>query len=112
MNLPIGHQKEILKLTARRFLNPPAKKSIVFIGSSIFRLWETLESDMKPLQVFNQGFGGARTWEVLNYADKLVIPYQPKIIVYYCGSNDINAGKDELEIKQHFQMFVEYSTTY
>lgn len=107
-NQLIGHQPEIRSLIAKRALNPPPEKGIIFIGSSIFRLWLTLESDMKPLPVFNQGFGGARTWEVLNYADRLVLPYQPRIIVYYCGSNDISAGKKAKEIQQGFQLFVEY----
>ena len=54
----------------------------MFVGSNIFRLWKTLELDMSPLPVINQAFGGARTWEILYYSDRLIIPYQPKIIVY------------------------------
>lgn len=44
----------------------------------------------------------------MHYTEKLIIPHQPKIIVYYCGSNDINAGKKAAGIKQRFQKFVEY----
>lgn len=104
----IGHKQQVLRLMANRSLKLIAPGKIMFVGSSIFRLWKTLEFDMYPLPIINRAFGGSKTWEVLYYADKLVIPYQPKLVVYYCGSNDINAGLDALGIKERFQMFVEY----
>ena len=104
----IEHRQQVWKLIARRVIKPIPPQKIMFVGSSIFRLWKTLEADLYPLPIFNQAFGGSRTWEVLYYADKLIIPYQPKIIVYYCGSNDINAGTDAEGIARRFQMFFEY----
>ncbi len=73
--------------------HPPARGGILFVGSSIFRQWTTVPQDMAPLPTFNRAFGGARTWEVLHYADRVVLPYRPRVIVYYCGSNDVNAGE-------------------
>jgi len=107
-NQSIGHRQQVWQLIAKRTIKPIDPQQIMFVGSSIFRLWKTLESDMYPLPVVNQAFGGSKTWEVLYYADQLIIPYQPKIIVYYCGSNDINAGADAVGIQQRFQMFSEY----
>ena len=72
---------------------PPQKNAILFIGSSIFRQWTNVTEHMAPLPVFNRAFGGSRTWEVLNYMDQIVLPYRPRIIVYYTGSNDVNAGE-------------------
>jgi lysophospholipase L1-like esterase len=74
-------------------LTPPPKQAILFIGSSIFRQWTHLTEQMAPLPVFNRAFGGSRTEDVLCFMDKVVLPYSPRIIVYYCGSNDINAGE-------------------
>ena len=34
-------------------------ESIVFVGSSSFTLWSSLEADMAPLPAVNRGFGGA-----------------------------------------------------
>jgi hypothetical protein len=65
---------------------PPPKDAILFIGSSIFRQWTNVREHMAPLPVFNRAFGGSRTWEVLNYMDQVVLPYRPRIIVYYTGS--------------------------
>jgi lysophospholipase L1-like esterase len=72
---------------------PPPQNAILFIGSSIFRQWAGLKEQMAPLPVFNRAFGGSRTWEVLHYLDQIVLPYRPRIIVYYTGSNDVNAGQ-------------------
>jgi lysophospholipase L1-like esterase len=87
--------------------NPPPKGAILFIGSSIFRNWKNLKRQMAPLPVFNRAFGGSRTWEVLDRMDQVVLPYEPRIIVYYCGSNDVNAGEKAEPIFSRFREFVE-----
>jgi hypothetical protein len=88
-------------------LTPPPTGGIEFIGSSIFRQWTQLEQHMAPLPVFNRAFGGSRTIEVLFSMDKIVLPYKPSIIVYYCGSNDINGNVPLDSIYQRFRQFSE-----
>lgn len=85
---------------------PPPQEAILFIGSSIFRRWEKLTEQMAPLPVFNRAFGGSQTHEILAYMDKIVMPYKPKMIVYYCGSNDINADITPQGIAGNFKEFV------
>ena len=87
--------------------HPPVPGGVLFTGSSIFRFWESLCADMAPLPILNRAFGGARTWEVLHYMDRIVLPYRPRIIVYYCGSNDVEAGARAEEISERFQRFAE-----
>jgi lysophospholipase L1-like esterase len=70
--------------------NPPPHGAILFIGSSIFKQWTNLVADMSPLPVFNRAFGGSRTSDILERIDQIVLPYTPKLIVYYAGGNDIN----------------------
>ena len=84
----------------------PSKNSILFTGSSTIRMWETLEEDMAPLRVINRGFGGARIIDVLHYYKKVVLPYHPKGIVFYCGENDI-AGllKSKSLIQEYITIF-------
>jgi lysophospholipase L1-like esterase len=86
---------------------PPPTGSILFVGSSIFRLWKGLTEQMSPLPVFNRAFGGSRTHEILAYTDRIVLPYQPRVIVYYCGSNDINASVPPGRIAGNFGEFVD-----
>jgi lysophospholipase L1-like esterase len=68
---------------------PPAPGGIVFTGSSSFTLWSTMERDLAPLRVLNRGFGGARMRDVVHYAERLVLPYQPRAVVLFAGTNDM-----------------------
>ena len=86
----IGFADAIAAFEARDKEAPPPTGGILFIGSSIFRQWEALTEQMAPLPAFNRAFGGSKTWEVLHYADRVVLPYAPRFVVYYCGSNDVN----------------------
>lgn len=75
--------------------NPPNKGGILFVGSSIFRQWASVADDMAPLPVLNRAFGGSRTADQLAHFAQVVPPYAPKVIVYYCGSNDLKAAAPE-----------------
>jgi lysophospholipase L1-like esterase len=86
--------------------SPPPQNGILFIGSSIFRQWANLKEHMAPLPAFNRAFGGSRTWEVLHYMDQIVLPYRPRIILYYTGSNDVNAGQSAKAIVERTMEFM------
>ena len=87
---------------------PPAKGGILFVGSSIFRQWKDVADHMASLPVLNRAFGGSRTGDQLARFDQLVPVYEPKVIVYYCGSNDLNAKPaDEPDVI--FARFREFS---
>ncbi|WP_396206169.1 GDSL-type esterase/lipase family protein [Gemmatimonas sp.] len=85
----IGFADAIAAFETNDRLAPPPAAGILFIGSSIFRQWEALTEQMAPLPVYNRAFGGSKTWEVLHYTDRVVLPYKPRFVVYYCGSNDV-----------------------
>jgi hypothetical protein len=102
----MGFAAQIEAFLAQDRTAPPPREAILFIGSSIFNQWTTLKEQMAPLPVFNRAFGGSRTWEVLHYMDKIVLPYQPRIIVYYTGSNDVNAGESAPAIEARTKAFI------
>jgi lysophospholipase L1-like esterase len=87
---------------------PPPKDAIVFVGSSSFALWESLEADMAPLVVINRGFGGSKIPDITHYLDRVVLPYQPRALVFYAGDNDMAAGKVKTpqEVLSAFQEFL------
>ena len=87
--------------------SPPPTGGILFVGSSSIRLWKTLAADFRGLPVFNRAFGGSQTREVTAFADRIVIPYKPRLIVFYCGSNDVMAGRTVPEAVEDFKAFVE-----
>ncbi|MBR2540332.1 MAG: Ig-like domain-containing protein [Mogibacterium sp.] len=85
-----------------------AQGRVIFYGSSSIRKWKTLAKDMSELEVLNHGFGGSTVNDCLYYADKLIIPYNPKAIVFYAGTNDIGFGYSANKIYSRSVEFVKY----
>ena len=85
----------------------PATGGIVFVGSSIFHRWTTLASQMAPLPTTNLAFDGSQTTDMLRIVDSRVIPLRPKVIAYYCGSNDVDAGEAASAIVDRIVRFID-----
>ena len=86
--------------------NFPEKGKILFTGSSSIRFWDSLEEDMKPLEVLNRGFGGAQISHVIYHFEEIIKPYDPKAIVFFCGTNDLTALKTPKETLNDFKKFL------
>ncbi len=85
------------------------RHAILFAGSSSIRLWSSLEKDMFPLSVLNRGFGGSTLPELIHYADRIILPYKPDIIVLYCGENDLaNDETSADQVYNNFKKFYKY----
>jgi lysophospholipase L1-like esterase len=92
--------------------SPPPRGVIVFTGSSSIRFWKSLKEDMAPLPVMNRGFGGSQIHQVTHYADRIVLPYQPRAVVFYAGENDmaglyLSRKKSPSDIRDAYQGFCE-----
>jgi lysophospholipase L1-like esterase len=85
---------------------PSPGGGIVFVGSSIFHRWTNLTTQMAPLPIVNRAFDGAQTEDMLRGFQSFVLPYRPRVIVYYCGSNDVDAGDPAEAIVDRIQQFV------
>ena len=86
--------------------NFPEKGKILFTGSSSIKFWESLEEDMEPLEVLNRGFGGAQISHVIYHFEEIIKPYDPKAIVFFCGTNDLTALKTPEETVHDFKKFL------
>ena len=86
--------------------NFPEKGKILFTGSSSIRFWDSLEEDMEPLEILNRGFGGAQISHVIHHFEDIVKPYNPKAIVFFCGTNDLTALKTPEETVHDFKKFL------
>lgn len=85
---------------------PPAN-AVLFMGSSSIRLWTTLAQDIPEVPTINRGFGGSLVFESTLYADRIAIPYHPKIIVMFAGTNDLAYGnRTPAQVFQEYQDFV------
>jgi lysophospholipase L1-like esterase len=85
---------------------PSPREGILFVGSSSIRLWETLQEDLAGLPVINRGFGGSQIREVNAFIDRIVLPYRPRLVVFYAGTNDLNAGLRVERVFADYQQFV------
>jgi lysophospholipase L1-like esterase len=87
--------------------NPPARDAVLFTGSSTIRLWKTLTKDFPDNKVINRGFGGCHVADCTYFADRIVIPYAPRLIVFRAGTNDIADGMTPEQVSSDFKAFVE-----
>ncbi|MFY0599263.1 MAG: GDSL family lipase [Cyclobacteriaceae bacterium] len=80
---------------------------IVFYGSSSFRLWETMQEDLAPLNTLNLGFGGASFgWSVFYYDRVIKILEKASHVVFYCGDNDLDNGLTPEAVMKRFKKLV------
>ena len=86
------------------------KGTILFVGSSIFHRWTQLTPQMAPLPVDNIAFDGAVTDDWNRLIESRVIPAKPKVIAYYCGSNDVDAGDSATRIVARIRQFIDRVT--
>ncbi len=90
---PGPFEPEIVAYEKKDAASAPTPGGVVFVGSSSFRMWKDLETSFPGVNVINRGFGGSELSDSVKYADRIVIPYNPAMVVIYAGDNDIAAGK-------------------
>jgi lysophospholipase L1-like esterase len=86
--------------------NPPPKDAVLFIGSSTIRFWTTLPQDFPGQRVINRGFGGSEIVDSTHFAERIIFPYQPRMVFLRAGGNDIHAGKSPEQVFSDFKDFV------
>jgi lysophospholipase L1-like esterase len=87
-------------------VTPPPQNAIVFIGASSIVRWNLSSSfpELGP-QAINRGFGGSLAADSTRYAERIVIPYRPRIVVFYAGDNDVEANHTPEQIAGDFTAF-------
>jgi len=83
---------------------PPAG-GILFVGSSSIVGWN-VDRCFPGLPVINRGFGGSQIADSVHFADRIVLPYRPKVIVLYAGDNDVASGKSPDRVLRDYRQFV------
>ena len=80
------------------------KGKVLFLGSSSIRRWDTAAA-FEGIDSINRGFGGSQTSDCIYFFDRVVTPYEPSVIVFYEGDNDISKGKTVGQVFNDFQTF-------
>ncbi len=103
---PHKFEKEIAAFEAADQKAFPPPGAILFIGDSSIRLWKSLAEDFPGEKVINRGFGGSSMADALRYADRIVTPYKPRLIVLREGGNDLTLGVPAEQIVAELESFV------
>lgn len=102
---PEKWKAEIDQFTAADAVQPPPAQAVLFIGSSSIRKWTSLARDFPDVRVINRGFGGSELSDSVFYADRIAIPYRPRLIALYAGDNDLARGKTPENVHADFRAF-------
>jgi lysophospholipase L1-like esterase len=86
--------------------SPPPKNAVLFVGASTITLWKTLPRDFPDHKIINRGFGGSEIVDTTHFAERIIFPYEPKMIILRSGSNDIANGKRPEDVVEDFKAFV------
>jgi lysophospholipase L1-like esterase len=85
---------------------PPPKGAILLLGDSQFYRWKTLHDDLPEYTIINRGIDAFQFSDILNFFDRLVAPYKPRMIVMHVGGNDVHNGKTAERTLADFKTFV------
>jgi lysophospholipase L1-like esterase len=66
-----------------------------------------LKRAFPDLTTINRGFGGSEMVDALHYADRIVIPYKPRIVVVYEGDNDTALGTTPEQVAKNFELLAD-----
>ena len=87
-------------------VSPPPQNGIVFVGASSIVRWNLPEYfPALGAKAINRGFGGSQSVDAVRYVNRIVVPYRPRIVVYYAGDNDVEANVPAQEIAHQFELF-------
>ncbi len=108
---PAVSQAERFELQVRSYeagdrARPPPTGAILFAGDSQFFRWKTIHEDLPGYTLINRGIDSFQIEHLVQFADRLVLPYQPRLIVIHAGGNDVHNGKQPARVLADFQAFV------
>ncbi len=97
-------EKSIAAFEEKDRTSPPPHNAVLFVGSSSIRFWDVKKS-FPDLEVINRGFGGSELADSVRFADRIVLPYEPRTVVLYAGDNDLASGKTPEQVAEDFRQF-------
>ena len=98
-------ERTIRAMEQRDAKRPPPKREILLCGSSSARGWN-VRKHFPDHKVVNRGFGGSQIHDSTHFADRIILPLEPRILLLYAGDNDIASGKAPELVCEHFKLFV------
>jgi len=97
---------QVVAYEAEDRAHPPPQNAILFAGDSQFYRWATIRADLPGYTLINRGVDSFQFEHLIQYADQLVLRYQPRLIVLHVGGNDIHNGKTPERVLEDFKTLV------
>lgn len=97
------YESEVSHLETRIRNGEIKKGANLFYGSSSFTLWKDIKSDLAPHNIENVAFGGSTIEACVHFFDRLIVPCEPKSIIFYAGDNDIGNGVYHSDVMARFE---------
>lgn len=96
--------QDIVAFKKKDSIQAPPSNAILFVGSSSFARWQDVNNYFPDFTIINRGFGGSILTDVIRYTYDIILPYQPKQVVIYCGENDL-ASADSITSVEAYNRF-------
>ena len=106
MELQARFEKKVIEYETEDLRSAPAKGAILFAGDSQFYRWKTIREDLPGYTVINRGIDSFQFRDLNRYAERIVIPYAPRLIVLHVGGNDVHNGRTPAQVLEDFKSFV------
>ena len=100
-------EEALASFAAADLKSTPEPGAVLFVGSSSIRLWDGLEEQFEDARVLKRGFGGSRLTDCVKHLDRLVVKYQPRLVLLYAGDNDLAEGGSPEDVLARVQAFAE-----
>jgi hypothetical protein len=86
-----------------------SSEAVLCIGSSSFRLWDSIAQDMAPNRIVRRAYGGAKFCDLAVHAPRLVRDLQYRSAMVFVGNDISGAERDKTpaEIKRLAKIVVE-----
>jgi hypothetical protein len=99
-------ETQMLGYEAADRAHPPPRGAILFAGDSQFFRWKTIHEDLPGYTLINRGIDSFQYRDLIRYADRIVLPYRPRLIVLHVGGNDVHSGRTPAQVLEDFKAFV------
>jgi hypothetical protein len=102
----LQYERDIQAFEAADKTKTPPTNAILMVGSSSIVKWTNAPAQFPDHRLIMRGFGGSYLSDSVVFADRIVIPYKPKLILLYAGDNDIAGGVSPEKVFADFKEFV------
>jgi len=106
LELAARFEKKVLEYETEDRASAPSKGAILFAGDSQFYRWKTIREDLPGYTLINRGIDSFQFRDLNRYAERIVIPYAPRLIVLHVGGNDVHNGRTPAQVLEDFKSFV------